>query len=78
MRNHQADQKGASRYHYGTFLVRRMGRVTITLDERDHLALKLLALQQDTKITLLLHQAIEQYLDGRGAYDLVIQPKTHH
>ena len=53
-----------------------MGRVTIKLNERDHLALKLLALQQDTKITLLLTQAIEKYLDGRGAYDLAIQPKT--
>ncbi len=53
-----------------------MGRVTITLNDRDHLAVRLLALQQDTKITLLLHQAIEEYLDRRDAYNLAIQPKT--
>ena len=50
-----------------------MGRITITLDDRDHLALKLLALQKNEKIVILLQEAMREYLDNSGAYDLVIQ-----
>jgi hypothetical protein len=50
-----------------------MARVTIALDDADHLAMKLLALQQKTAMTSLLQEAIKEYLDRRGGYDLVIQ-----
>jgi hypothetical protein len=49
-----------------------MGRVTITLSDRDHRAFKLLALQQDKKILVLIQQAVGEYLERTGAYDLSI------
>lgn len=50
-----------------------MGRVTIALSSRDHLALKLLALQREQKLVTVIQQAIREYLDTNGAYDLCIQ-----
>ena len=50
-----------------------MARITIALDDKDHLAMKLLALQQKTAMTSLLQEAIKEYLDRRGGYDLVNQ-----
>jgi predicted transcriptional regulator len=50
-----------------------LGRVTITLDDRDHLALKLLALQKDEKLIVLIQEAMRQYLDRTGAYELSIR-----
>ena len=35
-----------------------MGRVTITLSDRNHLALKLLALQKNAKINVLVKEAL--------------------
>ena len=49
-----------------------MGRVTITLNERDHLAFRLLALQRDEKLVALMQDAIHEYLERTGAYDLSI------
>lgn len=50
-----------------------MGRITIALNERDHLALKLLALQKDEKLVTLLNLALQEYLKKTGAYDLAIK-----
>ncbi len=50
-----------------------MARVTIALDDRDHLAMKLLALQRGAAMTSLLQEAIKEYLDRRGGYDLAEQ-----
>ena len=50
-----------------------MARITIALDDADHLAMKLLALQQKTAMTSLLQEAIKEYLDRRGGYDLANQ-----
>ena len=50
-----------------------MGRITVTLSERDHLAFKLLALQQQKKLVLLIQEAMTDYLEKTGAYDLCIQ-----
>jgi hypothetical protein len=50
-----------------------MARVTIALDDRDHLAMKLLALQRSAAMTSLLQEAIKEYLDRRGGYDLAEQ-----
>lgn len=50
-----------------------MGRITVTLSERDHLAFKLLSLHQQKKLVLLVKEAMQDYLEKTGAYDLSIQ-----
>jgi len=50
-----------------------MGRVTITLSNRNHLALKLLALQKNAKINVLVQEALVDYLKREGGFDLSIQ-----
>jgi len=50
-----------------------MGRVTITLSDRNHLALKLLALQKNAKINVLVQEALVDYLKREGGFDLYIQ-----
>ena len=53
-----------------------MGRVTINLNDRDHLAFKLLSLQQDKRLVALVQEAIHDYLLNKGAYNLVISSQT--
>lgn len=55
-----------------------MPRITISLSDRDHLALKLLSLQQGKRILLIVQEAIQQHLDREGAYSLAIRsnPET--
>ncbi len=55
---------------------RSLGRVTINLSDRDHLALKLLSLQQDKKLMVLVQEAMHEYLTRKGAYSLVIQSQA--
>jgi hypothetical protein len=50
----------------------QVGRITITLNDRDHLAFKLLSLQKDEKIVALVQDAMREYLQKEGAYDLSI------
>lgn len=50
-----------------------MGRITVTLSDRDHLAFKLLSLQQHKKLLTLIQEAVSDYLEKTGAYDLSIQ-----
>jgi hypothetical protein len=50
-----------------------MGRATITLSDRNHLALKLLALQKNAKINVLVKEALVDYLKREGGFDLYIQ-----
>ena len=50
-----------------------MGRVTITLSDSNHLALKLLALQKNAKINVLVQEALVDYLKREGGFDLYIQ-----
>ena len=50
-----------------------MARLTISLSERDHYALKLLALRDRKRLTLLVTEAIKLYLRHSGAYDLDIR-----
>jgi predicted transcriptional regulator len=50
-----------------------MGRVTITLSDRNHLALKLLALQKNEKINVLVQEALVEYLKREGGFDLYIE-----
>lgn len=49
-----------------------MPRITIALGDREHLALKLLALRRKTKVLALLQEAIVEYLQKEGAYQLKI------
>ena len=50
-----------------------MGRVTITLSDRNYLALKLLTLQKNAKINVLVKEALVNYLKREGGFDLYIQ-----
>ena len=53
-----------------------MPRVTLSIADREHMALKLLALQQNQKMVTIIDLAIKQYLQDQGAYDLTIQSKS--
>ena len=53
-----------------------LGRVTINLNDRDHLAFKLLSLQQDKKLVALIQEAMHDYLQSKGAYNLVISSQA--
>lgn len=50
-----------------------MGRVTSTQSDRNHLALKPLALQKNAKINVLVQEALVDYLKREGGFDLSIQ-----
>ncbi|MEY3963667.1 MAG: hypothetical protein RLZZ106_922 [Cyanobacteriota bacterium] len=50
-----------------------MPRITLALAEREHLALKLLALRKNKRVLALLSEAVDQYLTREGAYQLKIQ-----
>ena len=54
-----------------------MPRVTLTVADREHMALKLLALQQNQRMVSIIDLAIKQYLKDQGAYDLTIQTKVN-
>ena len=48
------------------------GRITISISDRDHLALKLLSLQQHKKVLAIVQEAICKHLEKEGAYNLAI------
>ena len=50
-----------------------MSRITLSVDQRDHNALRLLALQRNKKVMSLIQDAIRQYLTREGGYNLVIR-----
>ncbi|QVV67915.1 hypothetical protein [Synechococcus sp. LA31] len=50
-----------------------MGRITITLSDRNHLAPNLLALQKNAKINVVVQEALVDYLKREGGFDLYIQ-----
>lgn len=49
-----------------------MPRITLALGDREHLALKLLSLRKRKKVLALLREALVQYLEREGAYQLKI------
>jgi hypothetical protein len=57
--------------------IEAMPRVTLSVADREHMALKLLALQRNQKMIAVIELAIKQYLKDEGAYDLVIQSKSN-
>jgi len=50
-----------------------MPRITLAIADREHFALKLLSLQKKKRILALAQEAIKQYLEREGAYQLTIQ-----
>jgi hypothetical protein len=64
-----------------------MPRLTVTLDEKDHLALRLLSLRENRRLNEVLDDAIKFYLSSTGGYGLRIsdagtdsadQAEIHH
>lgn len=49
-----------------------MPRLTIALDERDHLALKLLSLRENRRLHEVIDDAVKFYLTSKGGYGLRI------
>ena len=49
-----------------------MPRLTIALDEKDHLALKLLSLRENRRLNEVIDDAIKFYLSSTGGYGLRI------
>jgi len=49
-----------------------MPRLTIALDEKDHLALKLLSLRENRRLNEVIDDAIKFYLSKTGGYGLRI------
>lgn len=49
-----------------------MARLTISLSDRDHIALKLLAIRERKRLTSIVAEAISFYLSHSGAYGLTI------
>jgi len=50
-----------------------MPRLTIAVDERDHYALKLLAIRRQQRMAAVVDEAIKFYLEHANAYDLDIR-----
>jgi hypothetical protein len=55
-----------------------MKRVTFSLNEADHLALKLLAIQQRKAMIGVVQEAITKHLEETGAYRLSVSEKKEH
>ena len=49
-----------------------MRRVTVSLEDRDHYALKLLSLKQGQSMITVVEDAIRRHLESQGAYKLCI------
>ena len=49
-----------------------MPRLTIALEEKDHLALKLVSLRKNQRLNEIIDEAIKFYLSNTGGYELRI------
>ena len=52
-----------------------MRRVTFSIEEADHLALKLLAIQEGKAMIGVVQEAIKKHLEEKGAYRLSVRDK---
>lgn len=58
---------------YNVFLlIGAMRRVTFSLEEADHLALKLLAIHERKAMVAVVQEAIRTYLENKEAYLLTV------
>ena len=55
-----------------------MARITLSLKEADHLALKLLAIKEKKAMIGVIQDAITKYLEETGAYRLSVRDKEEH
>ena len=53
-----------------------MPRLTIALDEKDHMALRLVSIRDHKRLNEVIDDAIKDYLNSIGAYGLVISDAT--
>ena len=54
------------------FCISPMRRVTFSLEEADHLALKLLAIHEQKSMVAVVQEAIGNYLENKEAYSLTV------
>jgi hypothetical protein len=53
-----------------------MPRLTISLSEDEHQALKLLTLMEKKKLVAVVREAIQNHLISKGAFNLEVKPRT--
>lgn len=53
-----------------------MPRLTIALDEADHMALRLVSIRDRKRLNEVVDDAIKQYLESIGGYELSITNST--
>ena len=53
-----------------------MSRITLSISDRDHSAIRLLALYRNESMLSLIRDALQQYLEREGAYALEIRPSA--
>ena len=54
-----------------------MPRLTISLDDQDHHALKLISLRDNRRLSEVIDEAIKLYLSNSGAYSLSITDQAN-
>ena len=59
-------------------LSRAMARITLLLNEADHLALKLLAIKEKKAMIGVIQDAIRNHLNETGAYRLSVSDNENH
>jgi hypothetical protein len=52
-----------------------MPRLTITLSDEEHQALKLLTLMERKKLVAVVQEAIHNHLEAKGAFKLEVKPR---
>ena len=55
-----------------------MKRVTFSLQEADHLALRLLAIKEQTTLIGIVYEALRKHLEEKGAYRLSVSDNEEH
>lgn len=53
-----------------------MPRLTITLSDEEHQALKLLTLMERKKLIAVVQEAIHNHLEAKGAFDLEVRSRS--
>jgi hypothetical protein len=53
-----------------------MPRLTIALDERDHMALRLVSIRDHKRLNEVIDDAVKHYLKSTGGYGLAIRDIT--
>ena len=53
-----------------------MPRLTITLSDEEHQALKLLTLMERKKLVAVVQEAIHNHLEAKGAFNLEVKPRS--